>query len=77
LIIKLKPVILPNSNEMKKLGFIFVLISFMACTTSCSIFRKEKYGCPTAAVGAEKIAAGDPQALKTLKKSKYKGGKKF
>ena len=46
--------------------------------SSCFIFqKKEKYGCPTDGrnVGAEKIAAGDPKALKASSKAKYKGGR--
>lgn len=59
------------------------LLSIAAVTlllSSCAVFqKKEKYGCPTsgAAVGAEKIASGDPKAMKAASKSKYKGGKKF
>ncbi len=48
--------------------------------SSCAIFRKkEKYGCPVSgsAVGAEKLASGDPKASKAASKSKYKGGNKF
>ncbi len=44
----------------------------------CFIFqRKDKYGCPTDGrnVGAEKIAAGDPKAIKASSKAKYKGGR--
>jgi hypothetical protein len=62
---------------MKKL-FTPIVIIFLF--SSCAIFqKKEKYGCPTsgAAVGAEKLASGDPKALKAAGKSKYKGGKKF
>lgn len=35
-----------------------------------------KVGCPSNAVGAEKIAAGDSKALKASK-SKYKGNKAY
>ena len=45
--------------------------------SSCSLFRKNtKYGCPTDGrnVGAEKIASGDPKAIKAASKAKYKGG---
>ncbi len=61
---------------MKKILFAFACISFLS---GCFIFqRKEKYGCPTDGrnVGAEKIAAGDPKALKASNKAKYKGGRK-
>jgi hypothetical protein len=62
---------------MKK---ILLPLAVIVLLSSCAIFqKKEKYGCPTsgAAVGAEKIASGDPKALKAASKSKYKGGKKF
>ena len=62
---------------MKK---IFIPITFIFLLSSCAIFqKKEKYGCPSsgAAVGAEKLASGDPKALKAAGKSKYKGGRKF
>jgi hypothetical protein len=62
---------------MKKL---FLPLAVIVLLSSCAIFqKKEKYGCPTsgAAVGAEKIASGDPKALRAANKSKYKGGKKF
>lgn len=55
-------------------------LAVLILVSSCSIFRKkEKYGCPTsgAAVGAEKLASGDPKASRAAKKSKYKGGNKF
>jgi hypothetical protein len=61
---------------MKKILIAFACISFLS---GCFIFqRKEKYGCPTDGrnVGAEKIAAGDPKALKASNKAKYKGGRK-
>ncbi len=62
---------------MKKILFAAVAITFLS---GCFIFRKkEKYGCPTDGrnVGAEKIAAGDPDAMKASKKAKYKGGKSY
>lgn len=54
----------------------------LACAvilSSCFIFqKKEKYGCPTDGrnVGAEKLASGDPKALKAASKAKYKGGRR-
>ena len=51
----------------------------MYCLSACSVFRKtEKYGCPGNGrnIGAEKLAAGDPAAMKANSKAKYKGGKK-
>lgn len=39
----------------------------------------KKTGCPTggASIGAERIMAGDKDAVKAAKKSKYKGRKSF
>jgi hypothetical protein len=62
---------------MKK---IFVPLAVLFLLSSCAIFqKKDKYGCPTggSAIGAEKLASGDPKAMKAASKSKYKGGKKF
>ncbi len=59
---------------------IFLPISGFILLSSCAIFqKKEKYGCPTSgsAVGAERIASGEPKAIKAANKSKYKGGSKF
>lgn len=45
--------------------------------SGCFIFKKkEKYGCPTNGrnVGAEKIASGDPKAVKASNKAKFRGG---
>ena len=53
-----------------------------ACTSllgGCFIFKKkEKYDCPANGrnIGAEKLASGDPKALKASSKAKYKGGRK-
>ena len=47
--------------------------------SGCFVFqRKDKYGCPTKGrnVGAEKLAAGDADAMKASSKAKYKGGRK-
>ena len=41
--------------------------------SSCSLFRKNvKYGCPTNGknIGAEKLASGDPAAMKAARKAK-------
>lgn len=45
---------------------------------SCSIFRSRKTGCPVsgAAIGAERIASGDQDAIRAANKSKYKGKRK-
>jgi hypothetical protein len=55
---------------MKKILLGLVCVTLLA---SCSIFKgKTKYGCPTDGknVGAEKLASGDPAALKAAKKAK-------
>lgn len=54
---------------MKKLLVFMVSIILLQ---GCSIFRgSEKYGCPSNGknIGAEKIASGDPAALKAAKKA--------
>ena len=55
----------------------FLLFVFIASAmSSCFIFKKkEKYGCPTNGrnVGAEKIASGDPKAIKASNKAKFRG----
>lgn len=56
---------------------IFLIVTCAFVLASCSLFRKNvKYGCPTDGrnVGAEKIASGDPKAIKAASKAKYKGG---
>lgn len=58
---------------MKK---IILAVTVISVLSSCFIFRKkEKYGCPTNGrnVGAEKIASGDPKAVKASNKAKFKG----
>jgi hypothetical protein len=54
---------------MKKL---IVAIVCLYLLSACSIFHKEQYGCPSdpKAIGAEKIASGDPAALKAARKAK-------
>lgn len=54
---------------MKKL---FITVSALVLLSSCSVFGgSQKTGCPTngRAVGAEKLAAGDPKAMKAAKKA--------
>ncbi len=54
---------------MKKL---IIFIGFFSFLTGCSIFRGgEKYGCPTNGknIGAERIASGDPAAIKAARKA--------
>ena len=61
---------------MKKILSAFVCIAFLS---GCFVFKKkDKYGCPTNGrnIGAEKIAAGDEEAIKASSKSKYRGGRK-
>ena len=61
---------------MKKNIIAFTCIALLS---GCFIFqKKDKYGCPTNGrnIGAEKLAAGDPAAMKANSKAKYKGGKK-
>lgn len=55
---------------MKRM-LVFVALIFMM--QSCSVFRgSEKVGCPGNGknVGAEKIASGDPAAIKAAKKAR-------
>lgn len=49
----------------------FVAIAGICLLCSCSIFKSNKTGCPTNGknVGAEKLAAGDPKAMKDAKKA--------
>ena len=61
---------------MKKIILAFACIYFLS---GCFIFqKKDKYGCPSNGrnIGAEKLAAGDEEALKKSEKAKYKGGRK-
>lgn len=61
---------------MKKIILAIAVVSFCS---GCFIFqKKEKYGCPGTGrnIGAEKIAAGDPKALKA-NKAKFKGGRSY
>jgi ethanolamine utilization microcompartment shell protein EutL len=43
----------------------------MVIFTGCSIFQKQKYGCPTNGknIGAERILSGDKAAMKAAKKA--------
>lgn len=62
---------------MKKIIF---PLSILVLISSCSILRRTpKTGCPNsgAAIGAEKLAAGDPKAMRASSRSKYKGRKSF
>ena len=67
---------------MKSMRKFFLLLICFICAfsmESCFIFKKkDKYGCPANGrnIGAEKLAQGDDQSLKSSKKSKYRGGTK-
>lgn len=61
---------------MKK---IIALVICMYFLSACSLFRRsEKLGCQGNGrnIGAEKLAAEDPKAMKASSKAKYKGGRK-
>lgn len=50
--------------------WLFMFLS-MVIFTGCSIFQKQKYGCPTNGknIGAERILSGDKAAMKAAKKA--------
>lgn len=56
---------------MKKVIFAIASLFFLE---SCSLFAP-KYGCPTDGrnIGAEKLASGDPKAMKAARKAKFRG----
>lgn len=56
---------------MRQILTVIVVIGFMIAFSSCNLF-KPKYGCPTNGknIGAEKLAAGDPDAEKAARKAK-------
>lgn len=50
----------------------FILLASLVLLSSCGIFGgSQKTGCPTnsRAIGAEKLAAGDPKATKAASKA--------
>jgi hypothetical protein len=54
---------------------VFYFIGILIVLSSCSIFKKNNmYGCPSggAAIGAERILAGEKGALKKSQQSKFK-----
>ena len=59
----------------------FLLASAVVCFLSgCFIFqKKEKLGCKGDGrnIGAERLASGDPDAMKASKKAKFKGLKSY
>jgi hypothetical protein len=58
---------------MKKIPFLLLAVITI---TGCSLFRKQKYGCPSDGrnVGAEKILAGDEKLARKQAKAKFRGG---
>lgn len=61
---------------MKKILLALLCTAYLLSNSSCFIFKKkDKYGCPTDGrnVGAEKIAAGDPDATRASSKAKFRG----
>jgi uncharacterized protein YceK len=60
---------------MKNILITFCVIGLLS---SCSMLRSRKTGCPTsgAAIGAERLASGDPKAIRASNKSKFKGKRK-
>jgi hypothetical protein len=60
-------------SGMKKFLLGLMTIAFLS---SCFIFKKkEKYGCPAngRSMGAERIASGEPKAVKLSNKAKFRG----
>jgi hypothetical protein len=53
-----------------KRPIVAIVCLYLFC--GCSIFHKEKYGCPDdpKAIGAERLASGDPAAMKLARKAK-------
>ncbi|HRO70809.1 MAG TPA: hypothetical protein PK951_10530 [Chitinophagaceae bacterium] len=56
---------------MRYLLTIITMLCLVIAVSSCNLF-KPKYGCPTNGknIGAEKLAAGDPDAEKAARKAK-------
>lgn len=60
---------------MKNFRFLTLLLCITVLLSSCGLWNsmfKPKYGCPSNGknVGAEKLASGDPAAMKSAKKAK-------
>jgi uncharacterized protein YceK len=57
---------------------ILITLCVIGLFSSCSMLRSRKTGCPTsgAAIGAERLASGDPKAIRASNKSKFKGKRK-
>jgi hypothetical protein len=58
-----------NGRLMKK---VFFVVFCTLLISGCSIFKKNKYGCPTNGknIGAERILSGDKDAIKAARKAK-------
>lgn len=58
---------------------ILLTLCVIGLLSSCSMFRPRKTGCPMsgAAIGAERLASGDPKAIRASNKSKFKGKRKI
>ncbi len=50
-----------------------IAITTVGLLCSCSIFHRDRYGCPksSAAIGAEKLASGDAKSEKLARKHKF------
>ena len=59
-------------KNLRFFAFAFCLVLLLSSCHMISNLFKPKYGCPSNGknVGAEKIASGDPAALKSAKKAK-------
>lgn len=64
---------------MKKLIIAVIAMGFLSSCSSGLFAKREKLGCKTNGrnIGAEKIAAGDPKAIRASKKAKFKGVKSY
>ncbi|MFM7709488.1 MAG: hypothetical protein ACKO5C_01095 [Ferruginibacter sp.] len=59
--------------------FFFLVLMASLCLSSCSLFRRPKYGCPVSgsSLGAERLSDQRRDVQKAIRKSKYRGGNKF
>ncbi|MBX2940084.1 MAG: hypothetical protein KF880_08395 [Ferruginibacter sp.] len=64
---------------MKKLILAVFVVGLLTSCSSGLFAKKERLGCKTNGrnIGAEKIAAGDPKAIRASKKAKFKGVKSY
>jgi uncharacterized protein YceK len=64
---------------MKKIVIALFVTGLLTGCSSGLFAKKEKLGCRTDGrnIGAEKLAAGDPKALKASKKAKFRGVKSY